>query len=657
MNEPQSASPQVDQQAPSDHEPAALLTQTLEAQRQCWRKGDRVQVETLLKQQPVLGSHRDALLDLIYQEIMLREQADDQPKLEEYQRRFPELADDLALQFEVDRALDSEQFAGTREQGGATDRVPGAGLGFAISKPLLPGFEILEQLGRGGMGVVYKARQLSLDRLVAVKIMLAGPHAGPAELARFHTEAEAVARFQHPNIVQVYDFGIQDGCPFIALEILDVSLAKKLAGTPLPARQAAQWVETLAHAVHYAHQHGIVHRDLKPANVLLSRDGVLKITDFGMAKVVAGRTGPQADSGAILGTPSYMAPEQASGRSRDIGPATDVYSLGAILYELLTGQPPFRAGTVQEILDQARLVEPVPPSRRNPKVPRDLETICLACLQKEPARRYASAHALAKDLGAFLAGEPIQSRPTGSWERLSRWARRKPADAVLVGTAIVAVLGLGVGIIWVHAVAVGAVAGLSLLAGSWWYSAGLRRAVHEVTRQHVVAERNVERLHLVLEMARSLMRTPNLEELLRVLADTTARLTNAESATIYLLDHDQGELWSKVTLNEGVGEIRLPLGKGIAGTVALTGELVNIPDAYADPRFDRAVDLRTGFKTRNLLTAPITAKDGIILGVFQVINKQDGIFGIEDIEMMSSLAASASIGIEHAFSLGRQRTS
>ncbi len=653
MNEHQPTSPPADQKARADLEPPTPLAQVLEQQKQRWLKGDCVPVETLLMELPALSTNREAQLDLVYQEVMLREQDGDQPTLAEYQSRFPELADDLKVQFEVDQALDSELFADKTERLGGLDVIPGSGPDSGLSKPSLPGFEILEQLGRGGMGVVYKARQISLDRLVALKIMLAGPHAGLAELARFRTEAETVARFQHPNIVQVYDFGIQEGRPFIALEMLQVSLAKKLAGTPVPARQAAQWLETLANAVHYAHQHGIVHRDLKPANIMLSRDGVLKITDFGMAKVVASRAAPQSHSGAILGTPSYMAPEQAFGKSRDIGPATDVYGLGAILYELLTGRPPFQAANVQEILDQVRLHDPVPPSRRRPHVPRDLETICLACLQKEPARRYVSAQALADDLGAFLAGEPIRSRPAGLWERLSRWARRKPAEAVLVGTTTMVLIGLGVGIVWVHALAVGAVAGLGLLAGSWWYSAGLRRAVREVTRQQVVAERDVERLHLVLEMACSLMRATNLDDLLRLLADTTARLTNAELATIYLLDHDQGELWSKVTLDEGVGEIRLPLGKGIAGTVASTGEPVNIPDAYADPRFDRTVDIRTGHKTRNLLTAPITAKDGVILGVFQVINKQDGVFGMEDIEMLSSLAKSASIGIEHAISLGR----
>jgi eukaryotic-like serine/threonine-protein kinase len=308
---------------------------------------------------------------------------------------------------------------------------------------------------------------------------------------------------------------------------------------------------------------------------------------------------------------------------------------------------------VQEILDQVRLHEPVAPSRRSPKVPRDLETICLNCLQKEPARRYPSALALAEDVSAYLAGEPIKSRPAGPWERLTRWARRRPAEAVLIGAASMAVVGLVIGIIWVHALAVGAAAGLSLLVGSWWYSARLRQVVREVTRQQVLAERNVEKLHLLLEMARNLTRTKDQEQLLRLLAESTVRLTNAELATIYLVDHDRGELWSKVTLDDGVGEIRMPLGVGIAGTVAVTGEPINLADAYADPRFDPVIDRRTGHKTHNLLTAPITAQDGAILGVFQVMNKQEGVFGIEDIEILSYLAASASAGIEHLLSHAR----
>jgi WD40 repeat protein len=295
--------------------------------------------------------------------------------------------------------------------------------------PTVAGYAILGELGRGGMGVVYKARQLSLKRLVALKMVLAGPHAGPADLVRLRTEAEAVARLQHPNIVQIYEVGQQDGRPFLSLEFVDGgSLARALTGTPLPARRAAQLVETLARAVHAAHQRDIIHRDLKPGNVLLTSDGQPKITDFGLAKQLDAGTG-QTQSGAIMGTPSYMAPEQAGGKSKDIGPAADTYALGAILYELLTGRPPFMAETTIDTVFLVITQEPVPPRQLQPKVPLDLDTICLKCLEKEPRKRYASAAALADDLGRFLDGEPISARPISYWGRTLKWIQRRPAVA------------------------------------------------------------------------------------------------------------------------------------------------------------------------------------------------------------------------------------
>jgi eukaryotic-like serine/threonine-protein kinase len=294
------------------------------------------------------------------------------------------------------------------------------------------GYEILKELGRGGMGVVYKARQKGLNRLVALKMVLAGAHAGEKQLARFHIEAEAVARLKHPNIVQIYEVGEHDGLPFFSLEYVDGgSLGDRIDDKPLPGRQAAELLSKLAHAMHEAHQHGIVHRDLKPANVLLTSDGVPKITDFGLAKrLEEGETG-QTQSGTLMGTPSYMAPEQARGESRHSGPLADVYALGTILYEMLTGRPPFLAASILETLEQVRSQEPVPPSRLVPGVPRDLETVCLKCLQKEPAKRYPSARALGEDLDRFLAGEPIQARPVGGVERLWRWCKRNPRVAGL----------------------------------------------------------------------------------------------------------------------------------------------------------------------------------------------------------------------------------
>jgi len=323
-----------------------------------------------------------------------------------------------------------------------------------------PGYEIQGELGRGGMGVVYKARQIGLNRLVALKMVLTGAHAGPQELARFQLEAKAVASIQHPNIVQIYEVGESEGCPYLCLEFVEGgNLADKLAGMPQAPRKAACLVETLARAVHCAHLHGVIHRDLKPANILLSGEWrvesgekadadasgfatfIPKITDFGLAKRVDDAAGV-SQSGSILGTPSYMAPEQAGGKGHELCPATDVYALGAILYEVLTGRAPFKAPTP---LDTVLLVlgeEPVPPSRLEPKLPRDLETICLKCLQKDPRRRYVSAEALAEDLRRFLGGEPIQARPVGWAERAVKWARRRPALAGLVGVSAAALVTL-----------------------------------------------------------------------------------------------------------------------------------------------------------------------------------------------------------------------
>jgi hypothetical protein len=302
--------------------------------------------------------------------------------------------------------------------------------------PSLPGYEIEGVLGRGGMGVVYRARHLALKRTVALKMVLAGGHAGPRELARFRIEAEAVARLAHPNIVQIHEVGEAGGHPYFALEFVEGgNLAGKLGGHPLPAREAARLVETLARAMQLAHSRNVVHRDLKPANVLLAADGTPRITDFGLARQLDSDSG-ETQAGAVLGTPSYMAPEQASGRGHEAGPAADVYALGAILYDCLAGRPPFQGKTVVETLDQVRTQEPVPPSRWQASVPLDLDTICLKCLRKEPENRYASAAELADELGRFLRGEPVQARPVGRLERGWRWCKRYPALAAAVATVV-----------------------------------------------------------------------------------------------------------------------------------------------------------------------------------------------------------------------------
>jgi WD40 repeat protein len=312
--------------------------------------------------------------------------------------------------------------------------------------PALPGYEILAELGRGGMGIVYKARHFQLNRLVAVK-MIRGADAEPGQLARFRVEAEAVARLNHPGIVQIYEVGESDGWPFLALEFAPGgSLARRLAGAPQPPGQAARLVELLARAVHCAHQHDVVHRDLKPANILLDADGQPKVADFGLAKRLD-ETG-QTVGGAVMGTPSYMAPEQAAGQTALAGPPADIYALGAILYELLTGRPPFCGESTLDTLEQVRYQEPVPVRQLQPKVPRDLETICLKCLRKEGARRYASAEALADDLARFLDGRPILARPVSRAERLWRWCRRNPALAGLTAALLLAVAGGFAAVTW-----------------------------------------------------------------------------------------------------------------------------------------------------------------------------------------------------------------
>ncbi len=317
-----------------------------------------------------------------------------------------------------------------------------------------PGYDILGELGRGGMGVVYKAVQSRVNRIVALKMVLGGGHAEPTQLARFLREARAVAHLRHDNIVQLYEAGEHEGLPYFSLEwVAGGSLDRR--PRPLLPREAARLIEQIAHGVEHAHQHGIIHRDLKPANILLQSRGpsspvVPKITDFGLARSVQ-EDSRLTGSGAVLGTPAYMAPEQGSGDPRRVGPATDVYALGALLYDCLTGRPPFQGPTPMNTLQQVLTTEPVPPTRLQPTIPRDLETICLKCLQKDPQRRYASAVALAEDLRRFQAGEPITARPVGPLERGWRWCRRQPlvaglvaavAGSLLLGTAV------AVGLAW-----------------------------------------------------------------------------------------------------------------------------------------------------------------------------------------------------------------
>jgi Protein kinase domain len=308
--------------------------------------------------------------------------------------------------------------------------------------PAPPGYEILSEVGRGGMGVVYKAMQRNLNRIVALKVVLAGGHASVSQRMRFLAEAEAVASLSHPGIVGVYDFGTWDGQPYMALEFCPGgTLGEKLNGTPLAHREASILLERMARAVSTAHARGIVHRDIKPANILLAADGNPKVVDFGLAKITESREGLTI-TGAVMGTPSYMAPEQAKGETKKVGPTADVYALGAVLYECLTGRPPFKGSNSADTIMQSLNTEPVGVRALNPLVPVDLETVCLKCLEKDPTRRYATAAELADDLTRFLGGLPVIARPVGPLGRARRWISR---NQVVTGLLVAIVLAIAAG--------------------------------------------------------------------------------------------------------------------------------------------------------------------------------------------------------------------
>lgn len=381
----------------------------------------------------------DRLMDLLLRWEELREQGQ-RVSAEELCHDCPEYLDEVRRRVRFLSALTETSVV----QPVSLQTVSGEESVALSRRTAVPGYEILDELGRGGMGVVYKARQQSLDRIVALKMILAGAHAGPTQRARFCGEAEAAARLHHPHIVQVYDVGEHDRCPFFSLEFIDGRSLHDVVGAYQQPAKAAGLIEKLARAASYAHQHGIIHRDLKPANILLAQDGLPKITDFGLAKRLDD-TRERTQSGDILGTPAYMSPEQAAGKIKELGPATDIYALGAILYELLTGRPPFQAATTWDVINQLITQEPLPPSLHRPGLPRDLETICLKCLQKEPAKRYFSARELADDLCRFLEGRPIEARPVGWAERTAKWVRRRPAVAALIGVSAAALVALSVG--------------------------------------------------------------------------------------------------------------------------------------------------------------------------------------------------------------------
>jgi WD40 repeat protein/serine/threonine protein kinase len=441
------------------------------------------------------GIDPDGLLELIYTEYRARERGGESVQPDEWYRRFPAWRDSLERLFELHNLVgDTDQPAGRDLLTVATMETPVRLANTAtLSGVRIGQYELLEQVGHGGMGVVYKARQLNLDRIVAIKMILT-VQSTPTQRARFRQEAEAVARLHHPNIVQIYEVGEENGCAYLSMEYVDGnSLEQEITHGPFQPRAAATLIETLAHAMHYAHGLGVIHRDLKPANVLMERcpstsvrhesgsrspthgasdsansDARPLITDFGLAKILNGPLSPaplattpinsgnsqdseqrkwtdEADltaTGQILGTPGYMAPEQTAGKSESIGPATDVHSIGAILYAMLCGRAPFRGSTPLEIIEQVRGADPVPPSRFVPGLPIDLETICLKCLAKEPRKRYSTAERLAVDLRRFLDGKPVEARAVGWMERAAKWAQRRPAAACLILAVALAFVGV-----------------------------------------------------------------------------------------------------------------------------------------------------------------------------------------------------------------------
>jgi hypothetical protein len=441
-------------------EPEQILAVLRVDQSERFRIGEWVRAEAYLEAHPGVRDDPEWAVDLIFSEYLLREEKGERPAPEEYADRFPGHAEELKLQIELHRAMEAHE----GKAAGSSERTLPVFDPRALESaagpdglPEVPGFEVLEVIGRGGMGVVYRAWQTELKRPVALKMFNAGAQASRAMRARFRVEAEAVARLQHPNIVQIHGADQHKGILILVLELVDGhNLAQRIAGTPQPAQWAAELVETLARAIHAAHRQGVVHRDLTPANVLLTAADTPKITDFGLAKLMIGGGDLRSQTGELLGTPSYMAPEQAASRHAAIGAATDVYALGAILYELLSGRPPFKAESPLETLRQVLSDDPIAPSRLRPKLARDLETICLKSLRKEPAQRYSSALALAEDLRRYLNGRPTLARRSGPLERAWRFCRRNRAVAIFLVLAL-ALSG---------ALAMGAMAAVLWLKGS-----------------------------------------------------------------------------------------------------------------------------------------------------------------------------------------------
>jgi WD40 repeat protein len=422
-----------------------LLAAVEDERERRWQAGDRVLAEEYLAAHPQIVG--ELAVQLVYGEYLLREQAGETPALEDYQRRFPSLAERINQQVMLHRALAEPPGGASTVNSGVKIVLP-EGAPWQVV-PDVPGFELLDELGRGGMAVVFRALDTRLNRVVALKFIKPDILTTREDIDRFRSEAEAVARLHHQNIVQIYEVGDVDGVPYMALELVPggtlAACIHKNAYSPLA---AAELTERLAHAIDAAHRAGVIHRDLKPGNVLIAADGSPRVVDFGLAKRTDAPDG-YTHSGALIGTPSYMSPEQASGDVKAIGVTSDVYALGAILYECITARPPFKGSNLYDTLQQVCSDEVVPPSRLLQRMPADLEAVCLKCLEKNPARRYQSAAALAEDLRRWLDGKPTLARPVGTVARFWKLVRRNPVLSIATAVTLSAIVS-GAAVAWWH---------------------------------------------------------------------------------------------------------------------------------------------------------------------------------------------------------------
>ena len=448
----------TDNEDPSP-KPVEQLESVCDRFEDAWRDGDRPSLEAFSQGQP---DNSELLRELLVLDVAYRKRSGERPRAEEYVARFPvhesTIREAFAAMVEATMTLTSfnDDFDSNHARDGIVETKAESSVAASMEQHVedalaRAGYDIIGELGRGGMGIVYEARQIALGRVVAIKVLKSGLFATDDECRRFLNEAEAVARLSHPGIVPIFEVRRSRGLYFYSMRrVGGCSLDQKLREGPLDPRDAARLVTEIARAADEAHRHGILHRDIKPANILVDETGTPFLTDFGLARRIDGEGVNATQSGAVLGTPSYMSPEQVEGKIRDLTTATDIFGLGGVLYAALTGRAPHSGSSVAETLDRVRNITPEAPSRVNSLVPRDLESVCLKCLEKDPGRRYGSARELADDLNRWLAGEPTLARPVSALVKCKMWTKRHPLPAALVSALVAAVfLGLaGVGLQW-----------------------------------------------------------------------------------------------------------------------------------------------------------------------------------------------------------------